>query len=148
VRITYRPYIDNEDLIKETKLEILSASTTQAGSDLFGAVSGGMLKLKGASISAVIRGPNGALHRPGSTTANPRSHNVSLDYWPDLEDDTEAINVLCLLMGKQPYRDMENPLVLKESERATGAYERIGVMAVRSDLEWLQGAVKHILDIV
>jgi hypothetical protein len=148
MRITYRPYIDNEGLIKETRLEILSASTTLAGSDPYGPVSAGMLKIKGASISAVISGSNGSLHRPGFTTADPLNHNVSLDYRHDPRNDAEDANVVCLLMGKQPYRDMDNALVLMELERTTGAYKRIGVMTVRSNLEWFHGAVEHVFDLV
>lgn len=144
MRITYR-YIANEHLVKDTRLEILSASTTLAGIDSFGPVSAGLLKIKGVAVPAIIGGSDGFLHRPGHTDAP--KHNVSLDYRHD-SNNTEDIDVVCLLMGKQPYRDSENALILNRSERAAGAYKRIGVMSVRTDLEWFKGAVEHIFDIV
>jgi hypothetical protein len=51
-------------------------------------------------------------------------------------------------MGKQPYRDIENALILKVSERAASAYKRIGIMSVRSDLEWFTSALEHIFEIL
>jgi hypothetical protein len=154
---------------RDLRLRIFGVSCTSAGIDPFGQVSGGSIDIQGAVISSIVCHDHSPEYA-SSVLISERNEtfdsvlvskeDVIVDV-PLYESgpaqilDGEALH--CLLIGHTT-RDMaqagEEPelfslsLVLKESVRVPGAYERVGMLQSRRDEDWFNEATESFITIV